>query len=178
VTRGPFGHKVCRLLSPPAGGRAERPHLDVPHVAGRRGAGRRGSRTDRDRLRAVIGEDNFRFFYTKDPVIGESRRNALAHGRLIDETGLVRRIAELQDRLLGEVRNNVGGTGPLAFSPVRGFRTFEPFAMFLEPLSALPSLPSLTATAFDHGFHSASDPKWVGVAVNRRLIAPGSRPGR
>lgn len=133
-------------------------------------AGRRGSRTDHVRLKAVMGEDDFRFFYTKDPVIGENRRNALAHGRLIDETGLVRRIAELQDRLLGEVRSNVRGKGPLAFSPVRGFRTFEPFVLFLEPLSALPSLPSLIATAFDHGFHSASDPKWVGVTVSRRLI--------
>jgi hypothetical protein len=32
-----------------------------------------------------MGDDDFRFLYTRDPVIGDNRRNALAHGRLIDE---------------------------------------------------------------------------------------------
>jgi hypothetical protein len=110
----------------------------------------RGGRTDYSALKAAIGEEAYQFFYVKDPLLGEKRRAALAHGRLIEEEGLVRVTSKLQERLLEALRKDVGGGGFPALSPVHGFATFEATGRFLEPLSELPpyrrSLTPLAAT--------------------------------
>lgn len=76
---------------------------------------------------------------------------------------------ELQERLLDRVRIDVGGKGEPSFTPIQGFVTFETNALFLERVSELPSLPDFVNAAATHQYHSASDPRWVGVAVTRRL---------
>jgi len=128
-----------------------------------------GRTTDRRRLRNLIGDELHHYFYTRDSVLGDNRRNALAHGRLIDEEGLRERTTKLQERLLEDLRDYLGGTEALTFSPVRGFVTFEPLGLFLEPIDQLPDLPALIDAAVKGDFHSASDPRWVGGEVSRRL---------
>jgi hypothetical protein len=61
---------------------------------------RAGRRTDYVRLRGVMGDVLYRFFYETDPTLGDNRRNALAHGRLIPEEELTKVTIELQERLL------------------------------------------------------------------------------
>lgn len=87
---------------------------------------------------------------------------------MIEESGLVRRAVALQERLLEEIRNEIGETPALtALSPVLGFVTFDPVVLFLEPLGDVPDLPTLVERAMN--LHSGSDPRWVGSQVTRRL---------
>jgi hypothetical protein len=132
--------------------------------------GRSGRMTNRDGLRRVMGNAQYRFFYEPDAVLGENRRNALAHGRLIEEEGLTRMTGELQERLLGSVRDDLGGKAEPSFTPIRGFITFEPIGLFLERVSKLPALPDLVDAASKSQLHTASDPRWVGTSVSRRLF--------
>jgi hypothetical protein len=129
-------------------------------------AGRTGKHK---RLKQVMGEPLYRFFYTPDSGASETRRNALAHGRLIEEDGLTPRTTELQETLLSQVRDEFGGKGEPSFTPVRGFVTWEPMGLFLEPLSELPPLKKLSEAAHDQ-IHSASDPRLVGTTVSKRLF--------
>jgi hypothetical protein len=129
----------------------------------------KGRKTSRTRLRDLMGDELFGYFYERDPLLGETRRNALAHGRLIDEQGLQPVTTKLQERLLREVRGYYEDSVTPALSPIHGFVLFEPVGLFLEPIGALPDLPGLIDTALDHKLHSASDPRWVGVEVSRRL---------
>jgi hypothetical protein len=127
-------------------------------------------RTNQTTLKAVMGDAAYTFFYIQDPLLGEKRRNALAHGRLIEEAGLGEVTKKLQERLLERVRQNVGGSpGFPALAPVRGFVTFEPIGLFLEPLGELPALADLVDAAIGNGLHSASDPRWIGGPHSRRL---------
>jgi hypothetical protein len=128
-----------------------------------------GRTTNRSHLRTLMGDELYGYFYTRDPVLRDNRRNALAHGRLVDEEGLSKRTTELQERLLGDLRNSLGGTDTRAFRPVHGFVVFEPHILFLEPIDPLPQLPDLVDAAIRGNLHSASDPRWVGGEVSQRL---------
>jgi hypothetical protein len=126
--------------------------------------------TDHKKLRTAMGAEFYEFFYKRDPTLGETRRNALAHGRLIDEDGLVQRTANLRQRLLTLVRGHFGVPTHTSFTPLRGFTTYETFSAFLEPLTPLPPLPDLVAMAVAGHFHSLSDPRWVGGETGKRLV--------
>jgi hypothetical protein len=128
-------------------------------------------RTTRQRLRSVMGDEAFVYFYQRDPILHDTRRNALAHGRLIEEAGLQSVTHPLQKRLLETIRADLGvASSPTTFSPVRGFVTFEPIAMFLEPLSEIADLPALAESVLNLELHSATDPRWIGGPVGRRLF--------
>jgi hypothetical protein len=124
---------------------------------------------DQRRLRGLMGDELYVYFRTEDPVSRDTRRHALAHGRLIDEEGLPARTDELQMRVVKELRQELGGTGVLAYSPVRGFAIFETFTRFLEPIERLPELPDLVDAATEGVIHSQTDPRLVGTEVSRRL---------
>jgi hypothetical protein len=125
--------------------------------------------TNHRRLRDLMGNELYGYFYKRDPVLGDNRRNALAHGRLIDEEGLGRRTTELQQQILDDLRDSLGGTNAKAFGAVRGFVVFDTHVLFLEPTNPLPELPALVDAAVKTNLHSASDPRLVGSEISRRL---------
>lgn len=127
------------------------------------------NRTDHKRLRQLMGDELHEYFYCRDPVLGEKRRNALAHGRMIAEEGLGVRTKNLQERLLRETRQNVRSTATPSFSPLTGFVWYEPIGLFLKPIGDLPDTPTLFDLAMERHLHSASDPRWVGIDTQRRL---------
>jgi hypothetical protein len=127
------------------------------------------TRTNHALARNLMGDDLYEFFYEVDPVLGEVRRNALAHGRLIADVGLAPRHQELATLLLSMLREHFGVSTHSAFSPLRGFFTYEPIGLFLEPVGPVPSLPELVAMATEAQFHSLSDPRWVYGAKALRL---------
>lgn len=129
----------------------------------------RSNKTNRRELKRLMGDEAYDFFYTRDPLLGDTRRNALAHGRLIDQVGMQPVGLDLQRRLLSSLRQHFSVTAQPAFSPVRGFVTYERIPRFLEPVAPLPPLKELAERAARHDLHSTSDPRWVGVVVSRRL---------
>jgi hypothetical protein len=128
-----------------------------------------GRKIDQKRLRKVMGSELYVYFRTEDPVSRDTRRHALAHGRLIDEEGLPRRTDELQERVVHKLRQALGGINEKAFTPVRGFVGFDTFTLFLEPIGRLPELPALVEAATEGVIHSQTNPRLVGTEVSQRL---------
>jgi hypothetical protein len=128
-----------------------------------------GRRVDQRRLRGLMGDELYAFFRTDDPVLQDDRRHALAHGRLIAEEGLITKNTELQERVVAELRQTLGGAGAQAFTPVRGFQVFDSLTVFLEPISEPPNLPVLVTAAVEGAIHPHSDPRLVDTATARRL---------
>jgi hypothetical protein len=125
--------------------------------------------TDHARLKTLLGNDLYGFFYRRDPILNDTRRNALAHGRLIDEEGLPPITDDLTMRLLAAVRDRLGASARTAFSPVRGFNSYDSVSLFLEPRSDLLTLPELVTMAVDGVVHTESEPRWVGPEITKRL---------
>jgi hypothetical protein len=111
-------------------------------------------RTDHRLLRKLMGDELYEYFRTEDPASGDTRRHALAHGRLIDEEGLPARTDELQKRVVDKLRQALGGSNEQAYTPVRGFVGFDTFTLFLEPIGQLPKLPDLVEAAIEGRIHS------------------------
>jgi hypothetical protein len=130
---------------------------------------RKGHRKSEKQLRTLLGSDLYEHFFTRDALLGRSRRTALAHGYRIEEEGLQKRAKEMQERLLAEFRKKVSAVVDPTFSPVRGFVTFETFTLFFEPISKPPNLPALVDGVEDPTFYSQSDPRLVGSETSRRL---------
>jgi hypothetical protein len=129
-----------------------------------------GNKTSHGELTSLMGSDLYAHFYAKDPIFGESRRNALAHGRMIEETGLQDKTIRLQERLLGVLRGLLGGETSPSFSPIRGFVTYERLPLFIERLSVPLDLAALVEAAEQLRITSLSDPRLVGTDVARRLF--------
>ena len=125
--------------------------------------------TDNASRRRLLGEDLDDFFYKKDPVIRDSRRNALAHGRLTSTEDLATRTNELNMLLIAVVRGAGNESPETSVTPMRGFVTFETVGLFLEPKGDLPGIRELTVAAHDGLINSHSDPSWVGTAKERLL---------
>lgn len=108
-------------------------------------------------------------FYSRDSILGGDRRNALAHGRMIEETGLQER-TRLLERILGTLRALLGGETSPSFSPIRGFVTYERLPLFVERLSVPLDLVALVDAAEELRITSLSDPRLVGTDMARRLF--------
>lgn len=76
-------------------------HHAVSCASGAEALATTGNKTSHGELASLMGSDLYAHFYAKDLIFGESRRNALAHGRMIEETGLQDKTIRLQERLLG-----------------------------------------------------------------------------
>jgi hypothetical protein len=126
-------------------------------------------KTDHAQLRQLLGSNLYDYFYRSDAILGENRRNALAHGRIIEETGLQPVTQQLQELLLDHVRSSLGGQTWPAFSPIRGFTTYETHVVFLERLDNPIRLENLHNALTKGQIHSQSDPRLVGSVTSRRL---------
>jgi hypothetical protein len=130
---------------------------------------RKGHKKSQKELRALLGDDLYEYFFTREPLLGRSRRTAFAHGYRMEEEGLQRRSKEMQERLLAEFRKRVGAVANPTFSPVRGFVTFETFTRFFEPISKPLNLQALVDGVEDPSFYSRLDPRLVSSETSKRL---------
>jgi hypothetical protein len=128
-----------------------------------------GRQSRHSRLRTLLGDELYDYFYGYVPHLQGNRRNVLAHGGRIQEESVRDRTVALQELLLRQLRESLGGIGDIRFSPVRGFVSFDTYPLFLEPVTTPLNLPTLVDAAANGDLHSASDPRWVGVDVTRRL---------
>jgi hypothetical protein len=128
------------------------------------------TRTDYVKVKMLMGKDVYSYFYERDPALASSRRNALAHGRMIEESGdLAKAVDSLHETLLLRLRADLSITAQPTFTSVRGFTSFDQISAFLErPEADLPALPDLVGLAFD-GLSNFSSPRLVRPEVARRL---------
>ena len=101
-----------------------------------------GRRVDQRRLRGLMGDELYVYFRTEDPVSRDTRRHALAHGRLIDEEGLPARTDELQERVVTSCARNLVVPAYSHTAPFAGLPSSRPSLVSSSRLSGCPSCPT------------------------------------
>jgi hypothetical protein len=132
----------CGLPPSTSGSGREPSRGDIPYPAGGRRVGFRRTPGGSTSAERTDGRRAVRVLRTEDPVSRDTRRHALAHGRLIDEEGLPARTDELQERVVNELRQDLVVPAYSHTAPFAGLPSSRPSLVSSSRLSGCPSCPT------------------------------------
>lgn len=114
--------------------------------------------SDRPKLKKILGDSLYNFYYQKQTRKKKSYRNMLVHGDYVDETILASNVEPLYEGLKDIIKNDYGLNHMRNIRGVRNINGFGRYNLFIAYKKPLPSNTELLELVDNHKIGHNSQP--------------------